>query len=270
MINYNGNLTRESYLISNDNRSFLYGDGVFETIRIKEEKILFLEDHYFRLMASLRMLRMQIPMYFTLEYFEEQLLKTVQANSGCNRLRVVCYRKEGGLYTPENNGVEFTIQASERNSLVKSDFEVCLYKDFYENASFLNSLKSTNKQIQVLASIFARENEYDASLILNSNKSVICSSIGNIFIVKDTAVITPPLEAGAINGIIRKQLKVIVDNDEELTWEEREFNPFELQKADEVFTTNVGVFIQSITKYKKKNYNVEVSSRLNESLNQLV
>ena len=62
MINYNGELKDPSWEgISPFNRGILYGDGVFETIKAVNGKLLFWEDHYFRLMASMRILRMEIP-----------------------------------------------------------------------------------------------------------------------------------------------------------------------------------------------------------------
>ena len=73
MINFNGTITDSETNLLVNNRAFLYGDGVFESIKIVDQKILFLEDHYFRLMASMRIVRMEIPMNFTMEFFEEQI-----------------------------------------------------------------------------------------------------------------------------------------------------------------------------------------------------
>jgi branched-chain amino acid aminotransferase len=81
MINFNGSFLPSEGLLSSSNRAFLYGDGVFETLKVVNSKVLFLEDHYFRLMASMRIVRMQIPYNFTLEYFEEQIISTATA---CN------------------------------------------------------------------------------------------------------------------------------------------------------------------------------------------
>ena len=77
MINFNGNIVAQDDNVLTQNRAFLYGDGVFETLKIVNNKILFVEDHYFRLMASMRVVRMEIPMNFTMEYFEEQVLNLV-------------------------------------------------------------------------------------------------------------------------------------------------------------------------------------------------
>jgi branched-chain amino acid aminotransferase len=74
MINFNGTITAAETNLLVNNRAFLYGDGVFESMKIVDQKVLFLEDHYFRLMASMRICRMEIPMNFTMEYFEEQII----------------------------------------------------------------------------------------------------------------------------------------------------------------------------------------------------
>lgn len=270
MINYNGVLKSDEQGIKYNNRSFLYGDGCFESIRVTGAKICFVEDHYFRLMASVRMLRMEVSMEFTLEYFESELYKTLEANPGANFLRLVMYRREGGLYTPKNNGVDFVINAEFRSGSVKDEFELGVYKDFLLNASFLNSIKSTQKEAYVLASIFASENHFDACLMLNNDKQVVSSNIGNIFIVKGNDIITAPLNSGALNGIIRKKIKEILENNEELNFVERDFNPFELQKADEVFISNVNVLIQAVSKYKKKHFNNTASQKLRNQILSLI
>jgi branched-chain amino acid aminotransferase len=104
MINFNGNIVSKDATVLTNNRAFLYGDGVFETIKILNNKILFLEDHYFRLMSSMRVVRMEIPMNFTMEYLEEQILSTVNANSllSSSRARITVYRNDGGYYLPKN------------------------------------------------------------------------------------------------------------------------------------------------------------------------
>ena len=98
MINFNGEILASETTISNSNRGFLYGDAVFETLKVVDNKILFLEDHYFRLMSSMRVVRMEIPMNFTLEYLEEQILSVVARKelSTSARARITVYRNDGG------------------------------------------------------------------------------------------------------------------------------------------------------------------------------
>ena len=270
MINFNGTLSSNPNFLSADNRSFLYGDGVFESIRISEGKPCFAEDHYFRLMASLRMLRMEIPMFFTLEYFEEELIKTFEANPGSNFLRFVAYRKEGGLYTPESSDIDFLVTAQNRTYRLKERFEIGVFKDFFLNPSFLGSIKSTQKLEYVLASVFAKENDWDASLMLNGNKGVVSTNLGNIYCVKGSEISTPPLGSGALNGIVRKQLKVLLEKNKDLTFVEKDFNPFDLQRADEVFVTNVNTLLQPVTNYKKKVFKTDIALELRSQIENLI
>ena len=113
MINCNGELLSSTTEITNNNRGFLYGDAVFETFKFANNTILFLEDHYFRLMESMRIVLMEIPMHFTMEYIEEQLLNLLHANAFKEgaRIRMTVYRNEGGLYLPTTKTISYLIQA---------------------------------------------------------------------------------------------------------------------------------------------------------------
>ena len=76
MININGNLVEDKdATISVFNRGLAYGDSVFETLRVINGKIIFWEDHYFRLMSSMRIMRMEIPSNFSPEFLEEEILQ---------------------------------------------------------------------------------------------------------------------------------------------------------------------------------------------------
>ena len=89
MINFNGQLTEQSYQIEN-NRGFFYGDSVFESIRIIDGKICFWEDHYFRLISSIRILRIDIPDHFTPDFFEENIMRlhNVMSNNDLSLIHI--------------------------------------------------------------------------------------------------------------------------------------------------------------------------------------
>lgn len=275
MDNCNGDTTAFENKLTH-NRSFLYGDAVFETLKIIQGKILFLEDHYFRLMASMRILRMEIPMDFTMEFFEEQLLSTVK-NEGCldsARVRIRVYRNDGGYYLPLTNTISYLIHATPLQSQVyvleSKSCEVDLYKDFYISKQLLSTLKTTNKVLHVTASIYAYENDLDNCILLNESKNVVEVLQGNIFMLQGTKLITPPISEGCCNGILRKQLIALAKKMEGLEVVEEIISPFDLQKADELFYTNVIKGIQSITKYRKKEFKTDLASSLVEKLNELI
>ena len=273
MVNYNGNIQENSAILIDSNRGFLFGDSVFETIKVLDNKVLFLEDHYFRLMASMRICRMEIPMNFTMEYFESQILNLIATFSDSNsyRVRFSVYRDSEGFYLPKSRNVQFIVAASALNSdlyaIGKESYEVELYKDFYVSKQLLSTLKTNNKMLQITGSIFADENGYDNCLVLNDEKNVVEALQSNLFMKTGNLVVTPPVSDGCLNGIMRKQILELLKKIEGIEVKEASISPFDLQKADELFLTNVISGIQPITKYRKKEYTTEFASDVLKRLN---
>lgn len=274
MINYNGTITDQNKLISIQNRGYAYGDALFETIKTSHGSLLFWEDHYFRLMASMRILRMEIPMNFTMEFFEEEIIKTLTANkltTISSRVKLVIHRNEGGLYLPTTNAVSFVISVKqiEDDFYVFQDgfYEVDLFKDYYLSPSLLSTLKTNNKILNVVGSIYAKENKLHNCLVLNTDKQVVEALNGNVFVVKGNTIKTPPLSDGCLKGVMRKQIIEVLKTIPDYEFIEASVSPFELQKADEIFITNVIIGIQPITKYRKKEFKSEVSKTILQKLN---
>ena len=276
MINFNGILQQVTNQITTSNRSFLYGDGIFETIKVVDRKILFLEDHYFRLMASMRIVRMKIPKNFTMEFFESQILLLTDklSISESARVRITVFRNDGGFYLPEENTVSYIIEASALTSkeykITTSNYEVDLFKDSFISKQLLSTLKTTSKILNVTASIFAQENDLNSCILLNEDKNVVETISGNIFMLMDNKLITPSISEGCLNGIMRKQVLKLIDQFPEMQLEESTISPFDLQKADELFITNVIIGIQPITKYRKKEYGSNLSQQLLDKINQTI
>ncbi|WP_298326037.1 aminotransferase class IV [uncultured Dokdonia sp.] len=275
MVNHNGTIfSPEDAQLNPFNRGLLYGDGLFETIKAVNGKLLFWEDHYFRLMASMRILRMEIPMEFTPEFLEEELLKTLTASGLIDqtaRIRITVYRSGGGTYLPEERGVGYYAFAKAHPNpfylLNEEPYEVELYKDHYINADLISTLKTTNKIVHVTGSIYAQDNGYDNCLLVNNEKNIAEALQGNLFLVKGTHIKTPPLSDGCLRGVVRKQLISIIGLMDDYTFEEASISPFELQKADELFITNTIMGIQPITKYRKKEFKIETAAALLKKLN---
>lgn len=274
MINFNGNIQENETILTASNRGYSYGDALFETVKASHGKLLFWEDHYFRLMASMRIMRMEIPMAFTMEFLEAEVIKILESEEltqASARVKLQVHRNAGGLYLPTNNDVTFIISAKKLESdfylLNESPYEVDLFKDFYVAPGLLSTLKTNNKAINVIGSIYAEENDLDNCFLLNTSKSVVEALNGNVFLVKGNTIKTPPLADGCLKGIMRKQLMQILELLPEYELLEESISPFELQKADELFITNVITGIQPITKYRKKNYVNTVAKGLLQKLN---
>ncbi|MDO7173203.1 aminotransferase class IV [Mariniflexile sp. AS56] len=274
MTNFNGTILEQEQLVSIHNRGYAYGDALFETIKASHGKLFFWEDHYFRLMASMRIMRMEIPMNFTMEYLEDQILNTLKASNledTSARVKLLVHRNEGGLYLPNTNDVSFAISVkhieNDFYTLQEGFYEVDLFKDYYVSPSLLSTLKTNNKALNVVGSIYAKENNLANCLVLNTNKHVVEALNGNVFVVKGNTIKTPPISDGCLKGVMRKQIIEILKTGTEFELIEESVSPFELQKADEIFITNVIVGIQPVTKYRKKLFNTELSKTILQKLN---
>lgn len=275
MVNFNGDLiSDDKKFVSSFNRGFSYGDSLFETMRFSGGKLFFWEDHYFRLMASMRLLRMEIPMSFTPEFLENEIKKTICIDQNMKdtfRVKLQVWRKDGGKYAPTTNEVDFCIHFEKLQipfyTLIEEACEIELFKDHYITSGILSTLKTNNKIINVLGSIYAKENGYDNCLLVNENKMIVEALQSNIFLVNGYKIKTPPLEDGCLNGILRLQIIAIIAQMPDYVLEIESVTPFELQKADEIFLTNVITGIRPVSKYRKKEFTNVVAKELLAKLN---
>lgn len=272
MINYQGEIIELNALPVQDvKRATMYGDAVFETIRMRDNKLLFVEDHYFRLMASMRILRMPIPMEFTPEFFVDEanrLAEEVAVTDGRLRLQVV--RKSEGKYTPDENNecvwwMELEELSTQDYTWTSKGLKVDLFKDHYIQPGLLSTLKSSNALPYVLAGIFAKENGFDAMLLVNDKKMLVEANAANVFVLKDNILKTAPLEDGPLRGVFRKNL-IGWAKEIGLEIKEESINPFELQKADEIWLTNTISGVKWVEKYRKRTYKGDKAKELVELL----
>jgi branched-chain amino acid aminotransferase len=211
-----------------------------------------------------------------MEYFEEQIITLTLAKNLENsaRARITVYRNDGGYYLPKNNSVTFLVSAeaieNKQYSMDQNEYKVDLYTDFYVTKQLLSSIKTTNKLLNITASIFAKENDLDNCLLLNDHKNIVEALQGNIFMFKGNKLITPPVSEGCLNGVMRKQILALTRNIENIEIIEAVISPFELQNADELFITNVIKGIQPITNYRKKEFSKNLSMVLIQKLNEII
>lgn len=277
MRNINGNLQADKIPMSLTDRALSKGDILFEKIRINRGAPLFWEDHYLRLMAAMRRVRMEIPMYFTMEYLEREIQKTLEANAleeGASLAMLAVYRTGGTGLLPENDEIHFCIEVIPLDQVAYvfsgDAYEVELYKDYRIGERHISAVTSNHKALQIAGAVFARENGYHNCLLLNHKNMLAGALDANVFLVKEGHIKTPRLEDGSYNGIIRKQLITMAADLPGYTVEETEISPFELQQMDELFLTNTRMGIRPVTRYRKKIYECTTSEALLEVLNEKI
>ena len=249
-------------------RALRYGDAVFEEVRVSGGKVLFWEDHYFRLMANMRIMRMEIPMQFTPEYLEAEILDLVGnvPPAAAYSVNLLVWR--------QGNASQSVDHLIEVQALKEPFFtgelnlnRVELFKDHYSSAGLLSSVNTTNQALQVLARIFARENDYDSCLLLNDKKMVVGAIEGNIFLLNGYTIKTPPVTDGVANEVMRKKLLEVLAEDPDYVVEIASISPFELQRADELWVTTPQEGIRPVLNYRKKEYGQQLAAELVKKLN---
>ena len=211
----------------------------------------------------------------TPEFIEQQILNLAISNniSDGARVRLTVFRSGSAQYLPQSKEVSFVISAEPLvagYSLDHSAYEVDLFKDYHIPKHLLSTVKSTNKMVNVIGSIYADENGLQNCLLLNESKNVVEALQGNLFMLMGNRLITPPITEGCLNGIMRKQILALAKKMDTLEVVEEPISPFDLQKADELFVSNVIKGIQPITKYRKKEYGSTLSTQLLTRLNAMI
>ncbi len=277
MINLDGVLHSDDTMYLNaENLIFAEGFGLVENLRVVNGTIFFWEEHYLRLMAAMRILRMEIPMDYTMELLQEEILKTLRESGLTNKAALVfvyIFPKHEMISGEDHRQVSFLIKSKELESpfyLHQNDqYEVDLYKDFYVQAGMLSTLPTVDNVLKKIGRIYARENEYADCILLNDKKNVVESLEGNVFLVSGDLIKTPPLSEGCQNGVLRKKVMELIKKSPDLTLEEKVISPFELQKVDEIFITSTERGIHSITRYRKAEFKSDIGKNILGKLNAL-
>jgi branched-subunit amino acid aminotransferase/4-amino-4-deoxychorismate lyase len=255
-------------LISPDNRSFRYGDGFFETMKMISGKIILEFLHLERLFHSLEVMQFDKPDYFTPAYIHQQIQDLVTANNHQQlaRVRLVVFRSNGGLYDVDDNQPNYLIQSwelKERPAYNSEGAIVEIYKESRKAADAFSAIKSNSYLPYVMAAMWCKRNGLDDVLIMNCYGHIAEATICNVFIVKEGLVQTPPLSEGCINGVVRRYLLQYM-NERNIRYEEKALTPEEVLNADELFLTNAGFYIRWVKQCGEKRYSNAFSRQLFE------
>jgi branched-chain amino acid aminotransferase len=224
------------------NRGYRYGDGLFETMKIMDGKILLANYHFERLFSGLSLLQFEKPLLFTREKISTDILRLCVKNK-CTKLarvRLSVFRGNGGLYD-DDKVLEYLVECwplnESVNQLNENGLVIDIYRDAEKSCDKFSNLKSANFLPYSMAALFAKHNKLNDCLVMNSNGSIADSTIANLFIIKNGIVITPGLEDGCVNGVMRRhllcELQVAGYQVQEST-----ISVNDVLMADEVFLTN--------------------------------
>jgi len=256
------------------NRSFKFGDGLFESMRFMNGKLQFADLHADRLAAGMKALKMDGFALMDDYFLRQKAAELAKRNkwNGNARLRLSIYREGSGVYTPEVNKVGYVLEGislkSNQYELNAKGLIIDVFDEMTKSVNKISNFKTSNALLYVMAGIFKSQNRLDEAMILNQN-GFLCESISaNVFVVYNNQIYTPALTEGCVSGVMRTAIMQLAKmNDMELI--EAQINPEILKEAEEVFITNATQGIQWVMGYGRKRYFNEVSKFLIEKLNNL-
>lgn len=272
---FNGRfLSEKEWIMGPGNRSFRYGDGVFESIRFQEGQLLFVDDHFERLVSGMYTLGLDTtflnPMQICMEMLE--LCGRMQFISA--RVRLSIFRNEGGNYRPLTDQCSYLISAEAlaepSYTINEKGLRLGLYSEIRKPVNALSGIKSANALLYVLAARHARDNGWDEAVLINEHGRICEASSSNLFLVlPDKRILTPPVSEGILPGVMRKNL---------LRWfrengyqaEEAIILTDDFYRAEEVFICNAIQGIRWVIAFRERRYFSTFSRSIVPELNSRV
>jgi len=253
-------------VITPGNRSLRYGDGLFETMKIVEGKIINKDFHFERLFTGLALLQFDIPKNFHASFLFGKISELVKKNNhvALARVRLMIFRGNGGIFDPENLRPNYIIESwplSNQMTLNENGLVVDVFPGAKKSCDSFSNLKSNNYLPYVMAGLYANKNKLNDCIVLNSFDRVCDSAIANIFIIKKDKIFTPPLSEGCVAGVMRrwlleksrlKKYKIL----------EKNFSLNDLENADEFFLTNSIYILRWVKAFRGKNYSNKIITEI--------
>lgn len=230
---------------------FLYGDGIFEGIRLYNRRIFRFDDHLARLAVGARCLALTIP--GGIEAVRRIVIDTARAHGRDDAyLRLIVSRGEGTL------GVDPTTCKDPRIVCIADQVRLYPEEKVQSGIALVTSslrrpapdvldprVKSLNYLNSALAKLEARRQGADEALLLNGAGRVVEASVANVFAVRAGRLLTPPASDGALEGLTRATVLELA-GEQRVPAEERSLGRFDLIAAEEVFLTGSGAGIVAV------------------------
>ena len=259
-LNYNGTVIRaDKEIIRADNRGLRYGDGLFETMKMINGAIPLAALHFDRLMTGIQLLEFDKPNYLTPEYLTNQILALAKRNDHHKqvRIRLMVFRGEGGLYDVQNHFTNYIIQTLNLPGDFTGLNENGLVIDIFPDASIacdkFSNLKTNNYLPYLMGALYVKKNQLNDCLLLNAKGNICDATIANVFVIKDGAIITPPLSEGCVAGVMRRHLiEQLTANNFHIM--ESCLTVDDLLQAQEVFLSNAIYGIKWVERFRDVHY----------------
>lgn len=240
------------------NNAFLYGDAVKVHFFIKNSQLIMAEECYFFLMASMRKMRMNIPLSFTLEFFSDIFLAAIAENQVKEGvIELLAYRNRDDGFSAKTP-VHFYFEIRQKDEVLKisEKYELDLIKEISVNTNVLSNIKVHSPE-NIYAEIYAKENDLDDVIFLNPNKKIARTIYGNLLLLEENTIKIPKQTEGAYISPLMENFVTFVHKNNLATIEEAELSAFESQKAEEILVISDEKGIFTVSKIRNKEFGNE-------------
>ena len=261
--------------LHHNNRAFCYGDALFETMHAFGTEIQFANDHFQRLFNGLQVLKME----FTDELLPQKILREItrllnrDKLFGGVRIRLTVFRNTGGLFKPQTNSTSYLIETKaldfEHYELNQKGLSIDVFTELRKYYNAFSAFKTANSLVNVMAGIWAKEQNLDDCLITNEKGAIIESYHSNLFLIKGNNIFTPAIEQGCIDGVMRNNIIKIASDTGMRIEQKIKLNEEALVEADEIFLTNAIEGIRWVGAFKQRRYFNKTSKMLCFKLNEM-
>ncbi|MDL1914109.1 MAG: aminodeoxychorismate lyase [Bergeyella sp.] len=236
-------------------RALWDGDAVKAFFFVKDKQIILLEDSYFFLMASMRKLRMSIPLYYTTEFFRHLFYdKILEKGFLEGIIHFLVYRKprEHSLHKGE---LSYSFRAVPLDLFkIQGNYTVDIIKEIYLSTHLLDNIRVHSAE-NIYAKIYAQENDLDEVILLNSHKRIARCISGNLLFLTGKKLHLPKTSEGAYISPLMESFVTFVHRSDLATLSPAEMSAFESQTAEEILIISDEKGIYSINKIRNKNFN---------------
>ncbi len=238
-------------------RGFLYGDGIFETLRARHNQVFRLRPHLQRLQSSAEELGIALPCSLTeIEKLIHQTLEKNNLNESVIRLQLTRGESEPGLLPASTETPTFVIVVRPFTPVSEKFYSdgvyICTFPDSASATSLgERRLKTTNYLVNIMLKKKAEEMKCFEAVALDSKGHLTEGTVSNIMLVKENAVTTPPIGKYVLDGITRRVVQEICKR-EKIDFREHDLSMQAARDADELFLTNTGIGVLPVSQLNGK------------------
>lgn len=237
------------------NRAFLYGDAVKVSFFVRSSHLLMAEECYFFLMASMRKMRMNIPLTYTLEFFQQLFTENVIDKGITDGIIMLLMYRNQTDQSLEKADVSFYFEVKNVDDVLalQRGIELDLIKEINVNTNLLSNIRVHSPE-NIYAEIYAKENDLDEVILLNPNKRIARSISGNLLFLEGNIIKIPKQTEGAYISPLMENFVTFVHKHRLAEIQESEMIAFESQKAEEILMISDEKGIFSVSKIRNKTF----------------